>query len=127
MIQIGMIRFLNRRLMENIDREEVSRRTYKSRGYYVATEKTKHGMGPKGDYYEIRSAYTLNGDYIGGPKTAYFLTVKRGIAPELISKDTNVCSVGYCEKEDKWYGWSHRAISGFPTREEAVKFARSVS
>ena len=50
---------------------------------------------------------------IGDPKTAYFLIVKRGIKPEKISPDMNVCSVGFCETEQKWYGWSHRAIYGF--------------
>lgn len=24
-----------------------------------------------------------------------------------------VCSIGFNEKEQKWYGWSHRAIFGF--------------
>lgn len=23
------------------------------------------------------------------------------------------CNIGFCEKEQKWYGWSHRAICGF--------------
>jgi hypothetical protein len=53
--------------------------------------------------------------------------LNRGIRPELASKDKNVCSVGYCEREKKWYGWSHRAIFGFDTRAEAVEFAASVS
>lgn len=122
-----MIRELTRKLSENIEKTEVRRRNYPSRGYYVATEQTTHGMGPGAEPYEIRSAYNLRGDYIGSPKDAYFLTVKKGIKPELAKPDNNVCSVGYCEQEDKWYGWSHRAMSGFKTRVEAVRFARSVS
>ena len=61
----------------------------------------------------VKSAYTPNGDYIGDSKTAHFLIVKRGIKPEKANPTHNVCSVGFCEKEQKWYGWSHRAIFGF--------------
>jgi hypothetical protein len=107
-----------------IDKEELSRRTYPSRGYYVSTELAS--MGP-GTETEIRSAYTTAGDYIGSPKDAYHLVVKRGIAPEIADPEHSVCSIGYCEKEDKWYGWSHRAISKFDTRDKAAKFAKSVS
>ena len=53
------------------------------------------------------------GHYIGNIKTARFLCEKMGIRPELISPDHNVCSIGWCEAEQKWYGWSHRAIYGF--------------
>ena len=60
----------------------------------------------------IKSAYNLNGDYIGSPETAEML-FKRGINPELSDKDSKTCSIGFCEKEQKWYGWSHRAIYGF--------------
>lgn len=52
------------------------------------------------------------GPYIGTSKWAYRL-YKRGIKPELISKKHNICSIGFNEKEQKWYGWSHRAIYGF--------------
>lgn len=38
---------------------------------------------------------------------------KKCIKPELISPNHGVCSVGFCEKENKWYGWSHRAMVGF--------------
>ena len=66
-----------------------------------------------GDDTVMRSAYTLNGDYIGDWKTAYRLCTKRGIKPELRTDTSNVCSIGWCEQEGKWYGWSHRAIYGF--------------
>ena len=38
---------------------------------------------------------------------------KHGIVPEKISNNHNVCSIGYSDKEKKWYGWSHRSICGF--------------
>lgn len=62
----------------------------------------------------VKSAYTPTGDYIGNKKTAHFLCTKRGIKPEKISPSCNkVCSIGFCEAEQRWYGWSHRAICGF--------------
>ena len=60
----------------------------------------------------MRSAYTPDGDYIGSPKWARKL-IKRGIKPEKVNPDHNVCSIGFCADENKWFGWSHRAMYGF--------------
>lgn len=60
----------------------------------------------------MKSAYNLKGDYIGSPKTARMLW-KKGINPELANPEDKTCSIGFCEKEKKWYGWSHRAMYGF--------------
>lgn len=49
------------------------------------------------------------------------------IAPELAGRGHGVCSIGKSAVNGKWYGWSHRAISKFATRAQAVQFARSVS
>jgi hypothetical protein len=56
---------------------------------------------------------TLGGDYIGDERKTRWLCDELGIVPELISPEHRVCSVGFCEREQKWYGWSHRAIYGF--------------
>jgi len=61
----------------------------------------------------VKSAYTPEGYYIGDKRTAYFLCSKKGIKPELIDPSHKVCSIGFCPSEQKWYGWSHRAIFGF--------------
>lgn len=61
---------------------------------------------------ELVSYHNNMGHYIGDEKVANLLH-DRGIYPELANDDNKVCSVGYCEKEDKWYGWSHRAMYGF--------------
>ena len=66
-----------------------------------------------GKDFEMRSAYTPSGDYIGNKKTAHFLCSKRGIAPEKRTPDSNVCSIGFSATDGRWYGWSHRAICGF--------------
>ena len=60
----------------------------------------------------LRSAYSTAGDYIGDSKWAFRLA-KRGIKPEKSRPEHGVCSIGFCEREQKWYGWSHRAIFGF--------------
>ncbi len=60
-----------------------------------------------------KTAYTLDGDWIGNSKEAYRLCAKRGIKPEKRKDSSCVCSIGFSEKEQKWYGWSYRAIYGF--------------
>ena len=65
------------------------------------------------DDFETETAYTLTGDYIGSVDTAEFLCRKMQIKPECISKKHTVCSIGFCEADNKWYGWSHRAYYGF--------------
>ena len=43
-----------------------------------------------------------------------FLTEKKGITKfEKTKPSDSICSIGFNEKENKWYGWSHRAICGF--------------
>ncbi|MBN2256690.1 MAG: hypothetical protein JW704_02550 [Anaerolineaceae bacterium] len=38
---------------------------------------------------------------------------KHGIVSQKRRSDSTVHSIGFSEKEQKWYGWSHRAIVGF--------------
>ena len=47
--------------------------------------------------------------------------------PEKAHADDNISSIGLSKKDGKWYGWSHRAINGFKTRQQAIEFAESVS
>jgi hypothetical protein len=65
----------------------------------------------KGSMYYI-AAFNDNGDYVGNRKDGRFFE-KRGIKPELRTSTSQCCSIGFCEAENKWYGWSHRAIYGF--------------
>jgi len=68
--------------------------------------------GPDGGT-EIVGAFTKRGDYIGDVAVAERLVDRIGIAPEMVSRESSVCTIGFCEGEDRWYGWSHRAIAGF--------------
>jgi len=67
---------------------------------------------------EVWSAYTHDGLYLGDEEMAELVLVKLGIKPEL-SPNTDAdgrnpcCSIGFREKDQKWYGWSHRAYNGF--------------
>ena len=92
-------------------KQEINRRNYKA-GYVVIkgiVDGSEWGM----DDFEMSRAETTSGDYIGDPKTAHMLCKKRGIKPQYRDGQDNVCSIGFCEAEQKWYGWSHRAIYGF--------------
>lgn len=69
------------------------------------------------DWTLYLSAYDES--YIGGEDTYNELVKKRGLI--LIQKCTPSgysASIGYCPKENKWYGWSHRAIYGFTIGDE---------
>ena len=70
-------------------------------------------LGEKTPATRMTAAYNPHGDFIGGARDAHYLCVKRGIAPILRTNQSNVCSIGYCSRDGKWYGWSHRAIYGF--------------
>jgi hypothetical protein len=64
------------------------------------------------DAVEMDAVYNAHGVYVGDKETADFLAEK-GIIPEAKRTDSNVCSIGFSHKDQKWYGWSHRAIHGF--------------
>jgi len=85
-------------------------RKYKS-GYEIREELWSMGSGDEPT--PMRQAYTPSGDYIGSSKWAYKLCNKYGVKPEKNKSDHTVCSIGFSERDQKWYGWSHRAIYGF--------------
>lgn len=86
--------------------------SYPKHGYKVHTEEhtTETTMNKP---LIVKSAYTKRGDYIGDAATAHHLCAELGIAPELATPKATVCSVGFCAKDQMWYGWSHRAMFGF--------------
>lgn len=92
----------------NVTDSKVVRR-YKC-GYEIREEYWDIGSGDK---TLVRQCYTPDGKYIGSKQDAHYLCYKRGIAPTTISKKHDVCTIGFCEKEQKWYGWSHRSMFGF--------------
>lgn len=61
----------------------------------------------------IVSGKNADGVYIGDEKMTRLIVEDFGINPQPISQSNQVCSIGFSEKHNKWFGWSHRAISGF--------------
>lgn len=80
-------------------------------GYEVRDEMVQEPSGCPP--FPMKSAYNSEGHYIGSSKDAYRICKLRGIRPELRTPESDVCSIGFCAKEQKWYGWSHRAMFGF--------------
>ena len=73
----------------------------------------KWNYNPTEEPTEMFGAYSsIDGSYIGDEKTAKMLNKKYGILPQAIG-DNSVSSIGFSERDNKWYGWSHRAIFGF--------------
>jgi hypothetical protein len=95
-----------------MSKEVLKIRKYKV-GYEIRTILYSGEEAGGGEPFEIKSAYTPEGYYIGRSRFANFLCKKHGIKPELSDPEHNVCSIGFSEREQKWYGWSHRAIYGF--------------
>ena len=86
--------------------------------HYIIRTENIHAFSNKPT--EMKVAYNLKGDYIGGEDDAKEICKKRGIKPEVI-EGHKVCSIGFNEEEQKWYGWSHRAIYGFTIGSEVDK------
>ena len=65
---------------------------------------------------EMKSAYNREGHYIGPSSYGQFLK-KIGIVVDIQrprpDAEGTTCAVGFNPAEQKWYGWSHRAIFGF--------------
>lgn len=62
---------------------------------------------------ETIAAYNLNGIYIGNENTAKVICKKNGIIPEPAREGDSTCEVGFSVLNNKYYGWSHRAMAGF--------------
>jgi hypothetical protein len=92
----------------------IERQVLKSRKFKAGFE-LRDEMWDIGDGHptKMKATYNPEGCYIGTTRDAWRLCVKRGIKPEKSHPTHDVCSIGYSEKDGKWYGWSHRAIFGF--------------
>jgi len=102
-------------IMPRTEKEEIIKVEHRG-GYELRTKKV---FWENEEPFEVIGAYTPEGFYIGNEKEAKFLIEKKGIKPEIAPiregrpNPDKVCSIGFCDKEQKWYGWSHRAIFGF--------------
>lgn len=56
----------------------------------------------------------IDGGYIGTPKVTYHYFFELNISQiQKSHSDNNVCSIGFIKNEQKWVGWSHRAMCKF--------------
>ncbi len=94
-----------------MSKKVLSVRRYKA-GYEVR-EELIDGSEFGGEDFTMKSSYTPEGHYIGDSKWGHRLCNLRGIKPELKTCNSRGCSIGFCQKDQKWYGWSHRALYGF--------------
>jgi len=70
--------------------------------------------GGSGNMEMVNCYSSDTGHWIGNADYARFLCKKKGLRQlQKADQDHSVCSIGYNEEEQKWYGWSHRAICGF--------------
>ena len=85
-------------------------RTYKNRGYRLITKQVESfGEIQNMTFYE-----SLNGLYLSANKNLIKYFKDHGITHfETTYEDSIVANIGWSEPEQKWYGWSHRAIYSF--------------
>lgn len=88
--------------VQRLDRHEV--KTIKYTG-------PEYGL-PDGEECIVENAYNLEGQFIGSPGVAETM-LSFGVYPQYRKPDSNVCTIGFCEREQRWYGWSHRGLCSF--------------
>jgi hypothetical protein len=90
-------------------------------GFYIRDAIGKYDSST---YFFMHSAYSkVDGSYVGTWEDAWKYQNRFGITKIQKSKpDHKVSSIGFNEKENKWYGWSHRAIHGFGIQSESLEF-----
>lgn len=76
--------------------------------YYAAGE-----MFPEQEETEIEYAVALDGGIIGEEETALYLTARRGIVPQKAAPDHRSTSIGYCRRQQLWFGWNDKQLVGF--------------
>jgi len=70
--------------------------------------------GGEGNLPMVNCYSSENGIWIGDAKTALLLCKKKGLRNlQGRSPTGGIAVIGFNESEQKWYGWSHRAICGF--------------
>ena len=80
---------------------------------------TRHYPTDGGRVVAMEVAVNPAGHYIGPPSVARVLCDDWCIRPELAPSASydddqpRTCSIGKSDRDGKWYGWSHRAMTGF--------------
>jgi len=95
------------------DVEKIKENILESHDLYDVWEETWYW----GDNNEPQSSVMImarnkGGDWIGDKQMAERLA-EYDIAAELADEDHDICCIGWSEREQRYFGWSHRAIAGF--------------
>lgn len=96
--------------------------TYQHLGYKIQVERIS-------DDRTMESAYTENDEYIGDKKDLEHYVTVLGLSRLQSTHDrgdpvygNKVVNVGFNEEEQKWYGWSHRAMRAFGVGDKFQKW-----
>lgn len=92
--------------------EVLSSKVVEEREYYTVKEEV-WGFSSEDMGTLIMATYNKEGVFIGNVDVAKMLCDNKNINPTIANAGDTICSIGFCESEQKWYGWSHRAIFGF--------------
>lgn len=78
---------------------------------------------------EVIEARTLNDLYLGDERWAKMLFRKHSFDPNsfISYEDSDVACAAYDTDLNRWFGWSHRAMNDFETKQEALNFAESMA
>lgn len=91
----------------------VSQKTLKETEFYDVIEQVVQ-VGYEADATTVMtSIFNKQGDYAGAAEDMREIFDKHAIAPELKDEDSGVCCIGWSEREQRYYGWSHRAVHGY--------------
>lgn len=106
------VKELNEGFGIDFDTKVESEEAFSDKGYVIQNMSMK---GSKDRIYYKQYMTLPEKYYIGDEKNIKFLLDKKGLTKlqPAYPEKYNVCNIGFNEKENKWYGWSHRAIFGF--------------
>ena len=79
--------------------------------WVIGDENWQDLKGDEERFYMITFYSPIDNGYIGTPDRALML-YNKGIMPQKAEKDDHSALIGFCETEQKWYGWA-RAMYGF--------------
>jgi len=87
---------------------------YSKYGYIYRVERVMFSIDEPDEILDLVVCYSSDGQYLGDNKMANILCRRYGIREFVKTAETRYpACVGFNPVENKWYGWSHRAIYGF--------------
>lgn len=85
--------------------------------YDVVEQVVKAGRGAD-DTVKMVSILSKSGDYAGSADDMRKFFDKHGIHPGMRDEEASVCTIGFSDSKQKWFGWSHRAVASYGIGDE---------